>query len=184
LVRRKCGAHSRRGGDSDRLSRTSSRPELSGPSCKGRMWPRVQDQVTSGSARPRQSIRLRKSRNLASNPRCALSVSLDDIDVVVEGTARKVTDPAILERVANHYASRGWPARASDGAITAEYSAPSAGRGPWDLSTKSLRMLRSESRPENRMGRRAGGSIPRSDLVGRGGLEPHTSAVRGPERCA
>ena len=62
-----------------------------------------------------------------------MSVSLDDIDVVVEGTARKVTDQAILERVANLYPSLGWPARASGGAITAEYSAPSAGRGPWDL---------------------------------------------------
>ena len=77
--------------------------------------------------------RLRKSRNLAVNPRCAVSVSLGDIDVVVEGTAHKVTDPAVLERVANLYASLGWPARASNGAITAEYSAPSAGRGPWDL---------------------------------------------------
>lgn len=77
--------------------------------------------------------RLRKSRNLAANPRCAVSVSLDDIDVVVEGTARKVTDLSTLERVANLYASLGWPARASGGAITAEFSAPSAGRGPWDL---------------------------------------------------
>jgi pyridoxine/pyridoxamine 5'-phosphate oxidase len=77
--------------------------------------------------------RLRKSRNIAANPRCAVSVSLDDIDVVVEGTARKVTDPSTLERVANLYASLGWPARASGGAIAAEYSAPSAGRGPWDL---------------------------------------------------
>ena len=77
--------------------------------------------------------RLRKSRNLAANARCAVSVSLDDIDVVVEGTARKVTDPSTLERVANLYASLGWPARASGGAITAEYSAPTAGRGPWDL---------------------------------------------------
>jgi pyridoxine/pyridoxamine 5'-phosphate oxidase len=77
--------------------------------------------------------RTRKSRNLAANTKCALSVSLDDIDVVVEGTARKVTDAATLERVANLYASLGWPASASGGAITAEYSAPSAGRGPWDL---------------------------------------------------
>jgi hypothetical protein len=30
---------------------------------------------------------------------------LDDIDVVVEGTARKVTDMPTLERVANLYAS-------------------------------------------------------------------------------
>ena len=70
---------------------------------------------------------------MAANPTCAVSVSLDDIDVVVEGTARKVTDKATLERIANVYASLGWPARASAGAITAEFSAPSAGRGPWDL---------------------------------------------------
>jgi hypothetical protein len=38
-----------------------------------------------------------------------------------------------LERMASLYASLGWPARASDGAITAEFSAPSAGPGPWDL---------------------------------------------------
>jgi hypothetical protein len=44
-----------------------------------------------------------------------------------------VTDVPTLERVANLYASLGWPARASGGAITAEFSPPSAGRGPWDL---------------------------------------------------
>lgn len=76
---------------------------------------------------------LRKSRNLAANPRCAVSVSLDDIDVVVEGTASKVTDPDTLERVASVYASSGWQARASAGAITAEFNAPSAGRGSCDL---------------------------------------------------
>src|SRR6185312_9659290 len=77
--------------------------------------------------------RLRKSRNLVANPRCAVSVSLHDLDVVVEGTARKVSDMGVLKRVAKIYADLGWPAEASHGAITAEYSAPSAGRGPWDL---------------------------------------------------
>ncbi|MDQ6947530.1 MAG: pyridoxamine 5'-phosphate oxidase family protein [Actinomycetota bacterium] len=77
--------------------------------------------------------RTRKSRNLAANPNCAVSVSLNDIDVVVEGTARKASDRPTLERVADIYASLGWPARASGGAITADFSAPSAGRGPWDL---------------------------------------------------
>ena len=74
--------------------------------------------------------RLRKSRNLVANPSCAVSVSLDDIDVVVEGTARKVTDEAVLERVANLYASLGWPARASAGAITAKTSKYSRIRNP------------------------------------------------------
>ena len=92
----------------------------------GALWVDDQFYFTSGP-------RTRKSRNLAANAKCAVSVSLDDIDVVVEGTARRVTDMPTLERVAKLYASLGWPARASDGALTAEYSAPSAGRGPWDL---------------------------------------------------
>src|SRR6266567_164757 len=49
--------------------------------------------------------RTRKSRNLADNASCAISVSLGDIDVVVEGPARVVTDMPTLERVANLYAS-------------------------------------------------------------------------------
>jgi hypothetical protein len=92
----------------------------------GALWVDNRFYFTSGP-------RTRKSRNLATNPNCAVSVSLDDIDVVVEGTARKVTDMPTLERVANLYASLGWPARASDAAITAQFSAPSAGPGPWDL---------------------------------------------------
>jgi len=92
----------------------------------GALWVDDQFYFTSGP-------RTRKSRNLAVNAKCAVSVSLDDIDVVVEGTARKVTDMPTLERVANLYASLGWPAHASAGAIMAEFSAPSAGRGPWDL---------------------------------------------------
>ncbi|HMJ39759.1 MAG TPA: hypothetical protein VK606_09405 [Verrucomicrobiae bacterium] len=92
----------------------------------GTLWADDQFYFTSGP-------RTRKSRNLAAKANYAVSVSLDDIDVVVEGSARRVTDMRKLERVANLYASLGWPARASGGAIAAEFSAPSAGRGPWDL---------------------------------------------------
>jgi pyridoxine/pyridoxamine 5'-phosphate oxidase len=92
----------------------------------GALWVDDRFYFTSGP-------RTRKSRNLAANPSCAVSVSLDDIDVVVEGAARKVTDMPTLQHVANLYASLGWPAHASGGAIMAEFSAPSAGRGPWEL---------------------------------------------------
>jgi Pyridoxamine 5'-phosphate oxidase len=102
---------------------SDGRPHLA---AVGALWVDDRFYFTSGP-------RTRKSQNLATNPSCAVSVSLDDIDVVVEGTARKVTDMPTLERVANLYASSGWPARASDRAITAEFSAPSAGPGPWDL---------------------------------------------------
>jgi nitroimidazol reductase NimA-like FMN-containing flavoprotein (pyridoxamine 5'-phosphate oxidase superfamily) len=75
----------------------------------------------------------RKSRNLAQNRSCVLSVSLPDLDLVVEGTAAIVRDPATLARLAERFASGGWPAEVKDGALTAPYSAPSAGPAPWDL---------------------------------------------------
>src|SRR5438132_10249527 len=41
----------------------------------------------------------RKSQNLAKNPNCAISVILKGIDLVVEGTARLVTDEPTLQRL-------------------------------------------------------------------------------------
>ncbi len=75
----------------------------------------------------------RKSRNLALNPNCTISLSLTGIDLVVEGTAERVTDDPTLQRLARRYADEGWPARVEDGAFTYDYSAPSAGPPPWDV---------------------------------------------------
>lgn len=75
----------------------------------------------------------RKSRNLAANPACTISASLPGIDIVIEGDATRVTDPATLERVAAHYRENGWPAEVEGDAFTAPYSAPSAGPPPWHL---------------------------------------------------
>jgi nitroimidazol reductase NimA-like FMN-containing flavoprotein (pyridoxamine 5'-phosphate oxidase superfamily) len=75
----------------------------------------------------------RKSRNIAQNPACAVSMSLDGIDLVIEGKAERVTDDETLHRLAKRYAEGGWPATVKDGAFTHEYSAPSAGPPPWDL---------------------------------------------------
>jgi hypothetical protein len=77
--------------------------------------------------------RTRKSRNVARYPRCAIAVSLRDIDIVIEGKARRVTDERTLRRLARAYVAQGWPARAEKKALTAPYSAPSAGRPPWYL---------------------------------------------------
>jgi pyridoxamine 5'-phosphate oxidase-like protein len=77
--------------------------------------------------------RTRKSRNLAANPSCVVSVSLTGIDLVFEGTAIRVTDRPTLLRLAERYAAQGWPASVSGAAFTAEYSAPSAGPPPWNL---------------------------------------------------
>jgi pyridoxine/pyridoxamine 5'-phosphate oxidase len=79
------------------------------------------------------NTRTRKGRNLAAKPDCVLSISLAGIDVVVEGTAVRITDRPTLLRLAKRYADQGWPASVSGEALTAEYSAPSAGPPPWNL---------------------------------------------------
>ena len=75
----------------------------------------------------------RKGRNLARDARCTLSVATDEFDVVVEGRAQRITDPATVAAMAARWAAAGWPATVdeSGSALTAEYSAPSAGRPPW-----------------------------------------------------
>jgi hypothetical protein len=78
--------------------------------------------------------RTRKSRDIAKNPRVVLSVSLTGLDLIIEGVAERVTDTPTLERLAAAYQTQGgWPATATDGALTAPYSAPSAGPAPWYL---------------------------------------------------
>jgi PPOX class probable F420-dependent enzyme len=75
----------------------------------------------------------RKAKNLARDPRCTLSVAAHEFDLIVEGEAQKVTDPATVAAMAAQWAAQGWPARVDDSgvALTAEYSAPSAGPPPW-----------------------------------------------------
>jgi Pyridoxamine 5'-phosphate oxidase len=101
----------------------AGRPHLTGI---GALWADDTFYFTSGP-------RTRKSRNLARTARCVIAVNLDDLDLIVEGTARRVTDEKTLKRLARRYNAQGWPARAERGAFTAEYSAPSAGRPPWYL---------------------------------------------------
>jgi hypothetical protein len=75
----------------------------------------------------------RKSRNLAENPACTLSLRLDGIDLILEGNARRVADSATLEAVAAVFRDGGWTAVVDGDAITAPYSAQSAGPPPWQL---------------------------------------------------
>lgn len=103
--------------------RPDGRPHVAGV---GALWLDGKYYVVSGEG-------TRKSRNLAENPNCVISVTLPDLDLVVECIAALVTDGATLQRLAEHYAAQGWPARVEDGALTAPYSAPSAGPPPWHL---------------------------------------------------
>jgi hypothetical protein len=75
--------------------------------------------------------RTRKSRNLARDPRCVVSIATDSFDLVIEATANQVTDDAELDTVAATFREGGWPATVEGKALTAEYSAPSAGPAPW-----------------------------------------------------
>ncbi len=80
-----------------------------------------------------------KSRNLAMNPACSISARLPGMDIVLEGEARRVTDAPTLERVASVYRAGGWPATVEGDALTAPFSAPSAGPAPWHLYRLALR---------------------------------------------
>lgn len=76
----------------------------------------------------------RKARNLAANPAAVFTVGIDGIDLSLEGTATRVTDPATLEKVTERYREdNGWPVEVSGDQVTAPYNAPSAGPAPWNL---------------------------------------------------
>jgi Pyridoxamine 5'-phosphate oxidase len=75
----------------------------------------------------------RKARNVAANPACTLSASVEGIDLVVEGEAGRVTDSATLDALAAIYRERGWPVEVEGDAFTAPFNAPSAGPPPWHL---------------------------------------------------
>ena len=77
----------------------------------------------------------RKCRNVERDPRCSIAVSILDADVVIEGDARRVTDPDAVARAAKAWADGGWPAEPdpSGTGITAPFNAPSQGPPPWNV---------------------------------------------------
>jgi len=77
--------------------------------------------------------RTRKARNLAADPRCSFAISLRDLDLVLEGTARRVEDPTTLSQVAARFTERGWPLTVEDDVVTAPFWAPTAPPPPWHL---------------------------------------------------
>jgi hypothetical protein len=75
--------------------------------------------------------RTQKSKNLARDPRCVVTVASPGIDIVAEGEAAIIRDEAELQRIANLFSS--WGPEVRDGAFWHEFSAPSAGPPPWDV---------------------------------------------------
>jgi hypothetical protein len=76
----------------------------------------------------------RKARDLAQNPHCVITVTIENYDLMMEGTATKIRDAATLQRLADLYhAKYGWPITVKDGAYDAPYGAPAAGNPPYEL---------------------------------------------------
>lgn len=79
--------------------------------------------------------RTRKARNVERDPRCSVALSVLDADVVLEGSAARVTDSGLIARLAKAWADQGWPAEPdeSGAGITAPFNAPSQGPPPWNV---------------------------------------------------
>src|SRR5918992_3616119 len=76
----------------------------------------------------------RKSRNLAANPACTLAMRLPDgLDLVLEGEATPIDDPAILEAVGELIRQSGWPVELTAGGFTAPFGPQDGGPPPWRL---------------------------------------------------
>ena len=104
-------------------TRPDGRPHVTGI---GAVWDRGNFYFSSGAA-------TRKSRNLAENPNCSIILAANGLDLVLEGTATKVTDNEKLQHLAEVFASGGWAPEVRDGAFYHEFSAPSAGPPPWEV---------------------------------------------------
>ena len=90
---------------------------------------------TSPAAPGRES--LDTSRAIRPAP---LSLRLDGIDLVLEGSAERVRDRSTLEQVASVYRAGGCPAERDGDALTAPFSAQSAGPPPWYLYRVDVRV--------------------------------------------
>ena len=77
--------------------------------------------------------RTRKAKNVARDPRCTVSVSTKEFDLVLNGTAEKVSDPADVSRVAAVWSAGGWPCEVDESGVglTAPFNAPAVGPAPW-----------------------------------------------------
>ncbi|HET9879395.1 MAG TPA: pyridoxamine 5'-phosphate oxidase family protein [Candidatus Limnocylindria bacterium] len=102
-------------------TRSDGRPHIMGV---GIVWHDGRFYLVSGP-------RTQKSRNLARDPHCTVSVAAPGLDIVAEGEAKVIRDTGELERIATLFDD--WGPQVRDGAFWHEFSAPSAGPPPWDV---------------------------------------------------
>ena len=127
-------------------TRPDGRPHLAGV---GIVWDDGKFYLSTGAG-------TQKGRNLAHDPRCTVSIAAPGIDIVAEGEAKIIRDEGELQRIATDLFG-GWGPQVRDGAFWHEFSAPSAGPPPWDV-TRSLRRRSSRWRRSSRTAPPAGGS--------------------------
>jgi Pyridoxamine 5'-phosphate oxidase len=104
-------------------TRPDGRPHVAGV---GVHWHDGDLYFTSGPA-------TRKAKDLAERPACTISISLDGLDLVLDGEATRVDDPDLVATVIETFRAGGWPAEIDGALIVGPYSAPSAGPPPWHL---------------------------------------------------
>ena len=76
----------------------------------------------------------RKSRNLAANPACTIAMRLPDgPDLVLDGEAAPVDDPAILDAVGDLIRQSGWPVELTAVGFTAPFGPGGGSPAPWQL---------------------------------------------------
>ena len=76
----------------------------------------------------------RKSRNLAANPACTIAMRLPEgPDLVLDGEAAPIDDPAILDAVGALIRQSGWPVERTAGGFTASFGPRGGDLPPWRL---------------------------------------------------
>ncbi len=76
----------------------------------------------------------RKSRDLAANPACTIAMRLPDgLDLMLDGEAAPIDDPAILDAVGALIRHSGWPVERTAGGFTAPFGPRGGSPPPWRL---------------------------------------------------
>jgi hypothetical protein len=75
----------------------------------------------------------RKAKNVARDKRCTGSLSTNEFDLAVNGSAEKVSNAADVARVSAVWVAGGWTCEvdASGIGLTAPFNAPAVGPAPW-----------------------------------------------------
>ena len=102
----------------------------------------------------------RKGKNLARDPYCALSVATDDFDLVIDGDARRVTDPQVVaDMAARNRASGGWPCWSRRVRYGPDVDFKRGVRRPAPVVRLRARTSRSHSAGDGRTGRRHASAV-------------------------